>query len=94
MAHQITVKGQVTIPKRGREYLGIVRGSGVEFDVDASGAVVMRNVGRFDKRAQTGSRFAAPRGTRRIGMSTDEIMKLLRGYSEDANDPGFWKSQK
>ena len=50
MAHQITVKGQVTIPKRGREYLGIVRGSGV--------------------------------------------MKLLRGYSEVANDPGFRKSQK
>ena len=77
-----------------REYLGIVPGSGVEFDIDAGGAVVMRNVSRSAKRAQTGSRFAAPRGTRRIGMSADEIMKLLREYSEDANDPGFWKSQK
>ena len=46
MAHQVTVKGQVTIPKRVREYLGIVPGSGVEFEMDASGAVLLRKAGR------------------------------------------------
>ena len=35
------------------------------------------------------SRFAAVRGTRKTGMSTDEIMNLLRGYDKDARDPGF-----
>lgn len=69
-------------------------GSGVEFDIDAGGAVVMRNVSRSAKRAQTGSRFAALRGTRKTGMGTDEIMKLLRGYGKDANDLGFRKSHK
>ena len=37
MAHQVTVKGQVTIPKKVREYLGIGPGSGVEFEVDSKG---------------------------------------------------------
>ena len=31
----------------------------------------------------------AIRGTGRLGMSTDEIMNLLRGYDEDKDDPGF-----
>ncbi len=31
MAHQVTVKGQVTIPKRVRDHLGIRPGSGVEW---------------------------------------------------------------
>ena len=38
---------------------------------------------------RTRSRFAALRGTRKTGMTTDEIMNLLRGYEEDARDPGF-----
>ena len=33
MTHQVTVKGQVTIPKQVREYLGIGPGSGVEFEM-------------------------------------------------------------
>ena len=46
MAHQVTVKGQVTIPKQVREYLGIVPGSSVEFEMDASDAVLLRKAGR------------------------------------------------
>jgi antitoxin PrlF len=89
MAHQVTVKGQVTIPKRVREYLGIVPGSGIEFEVNAKGDVLLRKVGRQSKRERSRSRFAALRGTRKTGMTTDEIMNLLRGYGEDARDPGF-----
>ncbi len=40
------------------------------------------------------SRFAALRGTRKTGMSTDEIMNLLRGYDDDAGDPGFKAGKK
>ena len=47
MAHQVTVKGQVTIPKRVREYLGIQPGSGVEFEVGPQGDVLLRKeIGR------------------------------------------------
>ena len=38
MAVSVTSKGQVTIPKRVREALGITPGSKVEFDVTGSGA--------------------------------------------------------
>ena len=94
MAHQITVKGQVTIPKRLREYLGIRPGTGVEFEVNAGGDVLVRKAGRPARRDRPRSRFAALRGTRKTGMSTDEIMNLLRGYDEDARDPGFKVSKK
>jgi AbrB family looped-hinge helix DNA binding protein len=89
MAHQVTVKGQVTIPKRVREHLGIRPGSGVEFEVDPKGDVLLRKAGPPSKRARPRSRFAVLRGTRKTGLSTDEIMDLLRGYDEDARDPGF-----
>ena len=89
MAHQVTVKGQVTIPKRVREYLGIRPGSGVEFEVNPKGDVLLRKAGQSSTHPRSHSRFAALRGTRKTGMSTDEIMNLLRGYDEDARDPGF-----
>lgn len=89
MAHQVTVKGQVTIPKRVREHLGIRPGSGVEFEVGPKGEVLLRKAGPVSKRARPRSRFAALRGMRKTGMTTDEIMNLLRGYDEDARDPGF-----
>ena len=37
-AVSVTSKGQVTIPKRVRQALGITPGSKVEFDVDGGGA--------------------------------------------------------
>lgn len=89
MAHQVTVKGQVTIPKRVREHLGIQPGSGVEFEVGPQGEVLLRKAGKPSKRARSLGRFAALRGTRKSGMTTDELMNLLRGYDEDARDPGF-----
>ena len=94
MAHPVTVKGQVTIPKKVREYLGIGPGSGVEFEVDAKGEVLLRKVGQPVKRVRARSRFAAIRGTRQTGMSTDDIMNLLRGYNSDAQDPGFSAGKK
>lgn len=79
MASQITVKGQVTIPKRVREYLGIKPGSGVEFEVGKDGEVVVRKVSAGLKQARPKSRFAAIRGIATAKMSTDEILALTRG---------------
>jgi antitoxin PrlF len=78
MAHQVTVKGQVTIPKRIRQHLGIKPGSGVEFEVGPNGDVVLRKAGRARSTARR-SRFAQFRGTATVKLSTEEIMALTRG---------------
>jgi len=86
----LTIKGQVTIPKRVRDYLGLAPGDKVRFEYADDGAVriVAPRKAVRGKSAKT-SRFSALRGARKTGMSTDEIMNLLRGYGDDARDPGF-----
>ena len=79
MAHQVTTKGQVTIPKRVREYLGISPGTGVEFDVNTKGDVLLRKAARPSKRVRPRSRFSAIRGTATVRLSTEEILALTRG---------------
>lgn len=77
-----------------RDYLGIRPGSVVEFEVGPQGEVVLCKAGKPSKDARSRSRFAALRGTRGSGMTTDELMNLLRGYDEDARDPGFKVAKK
>ena len=91
----LTIKGQVTIPKRLRDYLGLAPGDTVRFEYADDGAVRIlapRKPGRGKSRKT--SRFSALRGTRKTGMGTDEIMNLLRGYGDDAGDPGFKAAKK
>ncbi len=84
MANALTVKGQVTIPKRVRDALGLKPGDEVDFVVDERGEVVLRNAGGG------GALQAAPeprpdRFDRAIGCadfkwgSTAEYMKFIRG---------------
>lgn len=62
----------------------------MDFEYTANGQVVLRPVKSLSKREKGGSRFAALRRTgRRLGMSTDEYMDLIRGYDQDEDDPGF-----
>ncbi len=79
MAHHVTVKGQVTIPKRVRDHLGIRAGSGVEFEVDSKGEVLLRKIARGSKRSRARSRFAAVRGSATVKLRTEEILALTRG---------------
>lgn len=79
MAHQLTVKGQVTIPKRVRDHLGIKPGSAVEFEVGPQGEVLLRKAGPASRRSRRRSRFAAVRGTASVGMRTEQILALTRG---------------
>jgi len=79
MAHQVTVKGQVTIPKRVRDHLGIRPGSGVEFEVGPKGEVVLRRIERGSARSRPRSRFAAIRGAATVKLRTEEILALTRG---------------
>jgi antitoxin PrlF len=69
----MTSKGQVTIPKRMRETLGLKPGSEVKFEL-VDGQVVVKGIA---KRAQ--SRFSRVRGTLKDRLSTDQILALLRG---------------
>jgi AbrB family looped-hinge helix DNA binding protein len=76
MATTVTSKGQVTIPKPVRDHLGIVPGSQVAFRRAADGSIVIEKADATDRRQ---SRIASLRGHAGRGMSTDEIMALLRG---------------
>jgi AbrB family looped-hinge helix DNA binding protein len=75
MATTVTSKGQVTIPKPVRDYLGIKAGTPVEFTLADDGQVVVSTVG--GRRPK--SRFERARGRATIKMRTDEIMVLTRG---------------
>mgnify|MGYP005849401663 CR=1 FL=1 len=70
----LTKKGQVTVPKRIRDALGIGPGSEVEFDLD-EGRVVLR------KRVPTEAlrKWEGYLRGRLAGGSVDETMEMLRG---------------
>jgi len=74
---KITTKGQVTIPKRLRDHLGLKPGSSVEFDLAADGRVFLRAPQRAPE-----SKFARLRGSAKAGMTTDQLMALTRGEDE------------
>jgi antitoxin PrlF len=79
MATLVTSKGQVTIPKAVRDLLGIKPGSAVSFELDQDGRVVVSKADTRGSRRRRASRFERLRGSAGPGMSTDEIMELLRG---------------
>ena len=80
MSHRPTIKGQVTIPKEIREFLGLEEGSScVEFAVDDDGTVTVRKAEetrpRFERRraAPLRSKSAAPRA------ASGGVLALLAG---------------
>jgi AbrB family looped-hinge helix DNA binding protein len=82
MTVRVTSRGQVTIPKDIRDRAGIKPGNEVEFRVDGDTIVVERAKGRARPGMSRGEKVvAALRGTatKNRHLSTDEIMKLLRG---------------
>lgn len=77
MTTLLTSKGQVTIPKRIRDALGLMPGSAVDFGIDNAGEVVIRKAGAQARRKP--DRFEAARGKADIKLRTHELMALLRG---------------
>jgi antitoxin PrlF len=73
----ITTKGQVTLPKRVRDAMGVKAGAKVSVEFNQGNAVIspVGKVGKSDVRM----RLEKVRGTLKDPLSTDEIMQLLRG---------------
>jgi len=78
MKKTLTSKGQVTIPKAVQDHLGITPGSEVHFKLADNGDVVIEKANG----AKPSGRFASLRGSAGPGMSTDELMALMRGGPE------------
>ena len=80
MGTSVTSKGQVTIPRKVREYLEIGPGSIVEFEALPDGRVTLFKKATKGKTAKRlPSRFTAMRGTATVKLTTQQIMALTRG---------------
>jgi AbrB family looped-hinge helix DNA binding protein len=69
-------KGQLTVPVEIREYLGLHEGDEVEFLVRGDAVQLVR---AKSNRSPGGEAATRLRGRGTSGMSTDEIMELVRG---------------
>ena len=72
MSITVTSKGQVTIPKRVRDLLGIVPGSKIDFERASDGRIVLVKVGKERRQVALPSFLVA----RAKALSTDEIMAM------------------
>ena len=77
MGTTMTVKGQVTIPKRVREALRLKPGDIVTFDVNQEGQVVVRKAGAHADAVR--DPFESARGKAQVRWRTNELMSMLRG---------------
>jgi antitoxin PrlF len=75
---KMTTKGQVTIPRRLRDHLGLKPGSDVDFELAEDGRVFLKTHNQAPE-----SRFARLRGSAKLGLTTDELMALTRGEDAD-----------
>lgn len=95
---RVTSKGQVTIPKGVREKLGIRPGDEVGFREDGP-SIVLENASvaghsdtgedRLQRFFGTVERMKQEGRIIPLGMNVDAYMDMIRGYSEDEDDPGF-----
>jgi AbrB family looped-hinge helix DNA binding protein len=74
---RISSQGQVTIPPEIRERLGMLPDTEVEFEVDGDAVRIVRAPASREGRGA--SLITKLRGKAKGGMSTDEIMALVRG---------------
>ena len=78
MSQRLTIKGQVTVPKNVRDFLGLTSGSSaVEFIIDEDGSVRVRKA-PVQKARRTGSQSALPAAPGRRDRCT-HVLGLLAG---------------
>jgi antitoxin PrlF len=76
MATNLTSKGQVTVPKKVRDYLGLKPGKPVTFERLKTGEIALKAAKTSTKPQM--SKFAKLRGRATVRMSTEEILALTR----------------
>lgn len=69
---QVSERGQVTIPKAYRTQFGLLPNTEVEFVARNNELVLVR------KRKAQANAIRSLRGRKKTGMTTDELMRLLR----------------
>lgn len=82
---RVTSKGQVTIPIDLRERFGIDEHVEVDFEATENG--ILLQVREMDRGEKALERMRAVGKRARKEHSTDELMRLMRGWGEP--DPGF-----
>ena len=84
MGNSLTVKGQVTIPKRVRDALGLKPGDEVDFVLSDDGKVTLQAATQAEGPRRP-DRWDRARGSATIplGCSVDEYMRLIRGPYPD-----------
>lgn len=75
MPATVTAKGQITIPKAVRDALGVKPGSKVDFQPLEDGHIAIVKQGPKPK-----GRFDRFRGAATTNLTTEEIMRLTRGW--------------
>lgn len=85
---RVTSKGQVTIPIEVRTKLGIRPGTEVDFVVKGDYARLVkakRKPGKRTRGEEIVGRLTGA-GTANLDLSTDDIMRMTRGWGEDDLD--------
>ena len=76
MAHALTIKGQITIPKAMRDHMGVSQGQEIDFVAQPGGQVLMFPA---KKTQEPQNPFLKWRGTGILKKSTQEILRATRG---------------
>jgi AbrB family looped-hinge helix DNA binding protein len=71
---RVTTKGQVTIPIKIREKLGITQDTEVDFLQEGDRIILVKR----QETSRTSRKFKKLRGVATVKMTTDEIMALTR----------------
>ena len=79
MATRITERGQVTIPKQIRDALRLEPGDAVEFEINATGEVVLRKRTSGTNTADRSAQLVPPRADAQMQRRAAELLALLRG---------------
>ena len=72
---KITTKGQVTIPVRVRDYLGIAPHVDVDFRISGGNIILVKHEGT----PEAGGRFASLRGALKGKLTTQQWTRQTRG---------------
>jgi AbrB family looped-hinge helix DNA binding protein len=79
MGTRITIRGQVTIPRRVRQVLLLSPGDAVEFHVNGNGEVVLRKAPATVSAVAHATRRVPPRVEAQMRRRAEELLALLRG---------------